>query len=126
MKGLMGLVAAAVLMFSSIAASAQGLEVSEAKLGKGVQNRAIADETTTFAVNEKAYLWLRVTGGPGDVKVNWSVGRSQRQRPAEDRRKPVAHLGQQDPVASRRVEGDGHRRQRQGAQGDHVPGPVRH
>jgi len=74
MKGLMGLVAAAVLMFSSIAASAQNLEVSEAKLGKGVQNRAIVDETTTFAVNEKAYLWLRVTGGPGDIKVNWSIG----------------------------------------------------
>ncbi len=73
MKGLMGLVAAAVLMFSSIAASAQGLEVSEAKLGKGVQNRQIADETTTFAVNEKAYLWLRVTGGPGDLKVTWSI-----------------------------------------------------
>jgi hypothetical protein len=74
MKGLMGLVAAAVLMFSSIAASAQSLEVSEAKLGKDVQNRDIVDETTTFAVNEKAYLWLRVTGGPGDIKVNWSIG----------------------------------------------------
>jgi hypothetical protein len=74
MKGLMGWVAAAVLTFSSFAASAQNLEVSEAKLGKGVQNRALTDETTTFAVNEKAYLWLRVTGGPGDVKVNWSIG----------------------------------------------------
>lgn len=77
MKGLMGWVAAAVLMFSSVAASAQSLEVSEAKLGKGIENRAIVDETTTFAVNEKAYLWVRVTGGPGDVKVNWSVGDHQ-------------------------------------------------
>ena len=73
MKGLIGLVTAAVLMFSSVAVSAQSLEVSEAKLGKGVQNREIVDETTTFAVNEKAYLWLRVTGGPGDIKVTWSI-----------------------------------------------------
>lgn len=36
MNGLMGWVAAAVLMFTSIAASAQSLEVSEAKLGKGI------------------------------------------------------------------------------------------
>jgi hypothetical protein len=73
MKGLLGLVAA-VLLFSSAAVSAQALEVSEAKLGKGVQDRMIVDETTTFAVNEKAYLWLRVTGGPGEVNVTWSIG----------------------------------------------------
>jgi len=74
MKGLMGLIAAAVLMLSSVVVSAQSLEISDAKLGKGVQDREIADETTTFAVNEKAYLWLRVTGGPGDIKVTWSTG----------------------------------------------------
>jgi hypothetical protein len=70
----MGLVAGAVLMFSSVAASAQSLEVADAKLGKGVQDREIVDEATTFAVNEKAYLWLRVTGGPGDINVTWSIG----------------------------------------------------
>ena len=74
MKRMLGWVAAAALMFWSIAASAQNLEVAEAKLGKGIQNRAVTDETTTFAVNDKAYLWVRVTGGPGDIKVNWSVG----------------------------------------------------
>ena len=74
MKGLLGLFAAAVLLFSSAAVSAQALEVSEAKLGKGVQNREIVDEATTFAVNEKAYLWLRVTGGPGEINVTWSIG----------------------------------------------------
>jgi Protein of unknown function (DUF2914) len=74
MKGLMGLVAAAVLMLSSVVVSAQSLEIGDAKLGKGVQDREIVDETTTFAVNEKAYLWLRVTGGPGDIKVTWSIG----------------------------------------------------
>ena len=74
MKGLLGLFAAAVLLFSSAAVSAQALEVSEAKLGKSVQNREIVDEATTFAVNEKAYLWLRVTGGPGEINVTWSIG----------------------------------------------------
>ena len=74
MKGLLGLFAAAVLLFSSAAVSAQALEVSEAKLGKGVQNREIVDEATTFAVNERAYLWLRVTGGPGEINVTWSIG----------------------------------------------------
>ena len=74
MKRLMGLVAAAALMCSCVAAWAQALEVTEAKLGKGVQNRDIVDETTTFAVNEKAFLWLRTTGGPGEINVTWSVG----------------------------------------------------
>lgn len=74
MKGLTGWVAAVVLGVWSAVASAQSLEISEAKLGKGVQDRQIVDETTTFAVNEKAYLWLRVTGGPGDIKVTWSIG----------------------------------------------------
>ena len=74
MKGLMGLIGAALLMFASVAASAQSLEVADAKLGKGVQNREIVDETAIFAVNEKAHLWLRVTGGPGDINVNWSIG----------------------------------------------------
>jgi hypothetical protein len=74
MKGLMGLVAAAVLMFSSFAVSAQSLQVADAKLGKGVQNREIVDEAATFTVNEKAYLWMRVTGGPGDINVTWSIG----------------------------------------------------
>ncbi len=74
MKGLTGWVAAALLGLWSVVASAQALEVSEAKLGKGVQDRQIVDETTTFAVNEKAYLWLRVTGGPGDITVTWSIG----------------------------------------------------
>ena len=70
----MGFLAAAVLMSASYGVAAQGLQVGDAKLGKGVQNRQIVDETATFAVNEKAYLWLRVTGGPGDITVTWSTG----------------------------------------------------
>jgi hypothetical protein len=51
------------------------LEVADAKLGKDVQDRKIVDETTTFEVNEKAYLWMRVVGGPSDsITVTWKTG----------------------------------------------------
>ncbi|MFQ5798093.1 MAG: DUF2914 domain-containing protein [Bacteroidota bacterium] len=48
------------------------LRVAEAKLGKDVVDREIADETSTFAVNDRVYLWLKVTGGSADsVAVTW-------------------------------------------------------
>lgn len=58
------------------AAFASGaLQVAEAKLGKGVKDRMITDETTTFAVGERVYLWVRLTGGPSDpIKVTWTIG----------------------------------------------------
>lgn len=67
------------LFFASLPALAQeqakGLEVAEAKLGKGVENRTITEETTTFALNDRAYLWLRLTGGPSDsITVTWKTG----------------------------------------------------
>jgi hypothetical protein len=53
----------------------EGLKVAEAKLGKGVQDREITEEASSFALNEKAYLWLRVTGGPSDpIQVTWKTG----------------------------------------------------
>ena len=58
-------------------ASAEGLQVADAKLGKGVQDRSITEEATSFAVNDKVYLWLKLTGGGSDpVKVSWKVGDS--------------------------------------------------
>lgn len=67
------LLLAAVLAFASLASSAQDtLKVAEVKLGKGVQDRQITEEAAAFAVNEKAYLWMRVTGGAGQsIKVEW-------------------------------------------------------
>lgn len=59
---------------ASGSAQAAGLQVADAKLGKGVENREIKDEATTFAVGDKVFLWLKVTGGPGDLKVNWKQG----------------------------------------------------
>jgi len=80
MKTVLSALAAIVFAFAPFAAGAAdqaagSLQVAEAKLGKGVQDRQITEEATTFAVNDKVYLWLKIAGGPADgVKVNWKVG----------------------------------------------------
>jgi len=49
-------------------------QVTEAKLGKRVVDRRIAEETATFATGERAYLWLRVEGtGDEMLTVSWKV-----------------------------------------------------
>ena len=54
---------------------AKVLKVVQAQLGKDVQNKKLVDTTTTFMVNEKAYLWMRISGGPADsVTVTWKSG----------------------------------------------------
>jgi len=54
------------------AAAQSGPQVTEAKLGKGVENRIIVNETTAFVAGEKAYLWLKVEGADGQkVTVTW-------------------------------------------------------
>jgi hypothetical protein len=71
-----------VLAMVTLAASASaqnepqqaGLVVAESKLGKDVVNREIVDESTTFAVNDRVFLWMKITGGPSDsVTVTWSI-----------------------------------------------------
>jgi hypothetical protein len=53
----------------------KGLKVTEAKLGKDVQNKRLVDTTTVFTVNDKAYLWMRIHGGPADsITVTWKSG----------------------------------------------------
>jgi hypothetical protein len=76
---LLALVASALIASAMLLpiASAEGLQVADAKLGKGVQDRNITEEATTFAVNDKVYLWLKLTGDGSDpVKVSWKVGDS--------------------------------------------------
>lgn len=49
--------------------------VAEAKLGKDVVDRQIVDESTTFAIDEKAFLWMRIEGAADEtVTVTWSIG----------------------------------------------------
>ncbi len=54
---------------------AKTLKVVAAELGKDVQNKKLVDTTTTFNVNEKAYLWMRLSGGSADsITVTWKTG----------------------------------------------------
>jgi hypothetical protein len=78
MKTVLSALAAIVVALAPFAAGAEdqpagSLQVAEAKLGKGVQDRKITEEATTFAINDKVYLWLKVAGGPAELKVNWKV-----------------------------------------------------
>ena len=78
MKTVLSTLVAIVIAVAPFVAGAEdqaagSLQVTEAKLGKGVQDRKITEEATTFAVNDKVYLWLKVTGGPAELKVNWKV-----------------------------------------------------
>ena len=74
MNKLGSMLAAVALMSLPFALRAEGLQVVDAKLGKGVQNHQITEEATTFAVNDKVYLWLKLGGGPAEsVKVNWKI-----------------------------------------------------
>jgi hypothetical protein len=64
---------AMLALFVPALAFAQNL-VTDAKLGRNVVDREVTDETTTFAVGEKAYLWLRVEGGTGEtLTVVWKI-----------------------------------------------------
>lgn len=75
MKMLTRVIAVVSVAALPLIAAAEGVQVAEAKLGKGVQDRQITDESTSFAVNDKVYLWLKLTGGPSDpVKVDWKIG----------------------------------------------------
>jgi hypothetical protein len=75
MKKLLSLLALTALSCLPLAAFSAGPQVAEAKLGKGVQDRAITEESSSFAVNDKVYLVLKVTGGPSDpIKVAWKIG----------------------------------------------------
>ena len=55
-------------------APAHAGQVTEAKLGRQVVDREIADETKTFHTQEQAYLWLKVEGAADEMlTVTWKV-----------------------------------------------------
>ena len=68
---------AAVIIVVSVVtptAHAQGsaIAIEDAQLGKGVMDRAIVDTTSSFMLNDKVYLWMKVTGGSSDsITVTW-------------------------------------------------------
>jgi len=51
------------------------IKIDEAKLGKGVTDRQLENESAEFALNEKVFLWVKATGGPGEpLAVTWKNG----------------------------------------------------
>jgi hypothetical protein len=72
MKKLLALCAMLALLVPALAFPAG--KVAEAKLGKSIVDRKIADETTAFAAGEKAYLWLKVEDAAGEtLTVTWKI-----------------------------------------------------
>ena len=72
MNKLLALCAMLALLVPALAFPAG--KVAEAKLGKGIVDRTITDETTTFAPGEKAYLWLKVEDATGEtLTVTWTI-----------------------------------------------------
>ena len=52
-----------------------GLQITEAKLGSNVEDRVLIGEDSTFNVNTKVFLWMRITGGASDqIMVTWKFG----------------------------------------------------
>ena len=75
MRKLLLLLALAAFSALSPTTYAAGLQVTEVKLGKGIQDREITEEATTFAVNDKVFLVVKLSGGPSDpIQVSWKVG----------------------------------------------------
>jgi len=66
------------LMGLNLWAEEKGLVVESAKLCGGVENREPVGEDSVFSVNEKVFLWMKVTGGASDtISVTWKIGDQQ-------------------------------------------------
>ena len=51
------------------------LKVDAAGLGTAVQNRELVGEAVEFALNERVFLFLKLSGGPAeDITVTWKHG----------------------------------------------------
>ncbi|MBA4312466.1 MAG: hypothetical protein C0417_07530 [Chlorobiaceae bacterium] len=71
-----------LLLIGAISAFAQqtenqtsGIQIVDAKLGKDVKERTLIDESTTFELNSKIFLWLKVAGATDQtITVIWKHG----------------------------------------------------
>ena len=53
----------------------KALQIETAKLGTGVQDRELVGDTTSFNLNDRVYLWMKVVGGSADsITVTWKTG----------------------------------------------------
>jgi hypothetical protein len=70
-----------VLFLSSLVAQAQeanrkseaaGPKIVELRLGNAIRDKQIAGEDSTFALNAKVYVWIKITGVAADsIVVSW-------------------------------------------------------
>ena len=68
-----------ITLFSPVYAQdsvkASAIQIVDAKLGKGVQDRMITEEDSVFAKGSKVFFWMKVTGGASDqITVTWKSG----------------------------------------------------
>lgn len=47
-------------LFAQEETKSEGIQIIDAKLGKNVKDRVIVDEDSTFDINSKVFLWLKV------------------------------------------------------------------
>ena len=53
----------------------EGIQVIDAKPGKNIQDRAIVNEDTSFALNASVFVWMKIEGAASDaVTVTWKCG----------------------------------------------------
>jgi len=51
------------------------IQIVDVKLGKDVKDRVLVDEDSTFALNMKVFLWLKVTGATSEtLTITWKQG----------------------------------------------------
>lgn len=82
MKIYMFLVVAIAVCFLPLVLHAQdkeaktgGIQIVDAKLGTDVKDKEIVGEDTTFALNTKVWILLKVTGAANDsLTVTWKTG----------------------------------------------------
>jgi hypothetical protein len=51
------------------------IQIVDAKLGTDVKDRTIVDENTTFPLNSKVFVWLKIAGAVSEtITVKWANG----------------------------------------------------
>jgi hypothetical protein len=69
------LVIGANYLFAQQETKPANIRLVDAKLGKEIKDRMVVDEDSTFAVNSKVYLWLKVSGGVDkEITITWKHG----------------------------------------------------
>jgi hypothetical protein len=69
------LVIVANYLFAQQETKPASIRLVNAKLGKEIKDRMIVDEDSSFTVNSKVYLWLKVTGGNNEeITITWKNG----------------------------------------------------